>query len=94
MIAFSLAGAVPPGEIAYAAEGFRDTTRVASSDPALWADIFMTNKDEVLRACRIFARYHNMIKSVLARGDYRNLVGLLKYSKAKRDKFVIYGKRQ
>ncbi|MDD5422851.1 MAG: prephenate dehydrogenase [Candidatus Omnitrophota bacterium] len=94
IIAFSLAGAVPAKEIAYAAEGFKDTTRVASSDPELWADIFMTNKAEVVKAGKLFINYFNTIKKALSDGDYGKLVRILRRSKAKRDKFVIYGKKR
>lgn len=91
IVAFSLAGAVPVKAMACAAEGFKDTTRVASSDPKLWADIFLTNRNEVVKAAKIFERsYKNLIKALSA-NDYSGTVKFLKRSKAKRDKFV-YGK--
>ncbi len=34
--------------IKYSASGFRDFTRIASSDPTMWRDVFLTNKDAVL----------------------------------------------
>ncbi len=91
IIAFSLVGAIPQGELKYAAEGFRDTTRVASSDPFIWADIFLTNKKEVTRSIRAFEKSLKGIRKVLAKAKYRELVGLLMRIKAKRDKF-IHGK--
>ncbi|MDD5136031.1 MAG: prephenate dehydrogenase [Candidatus Omnitrophica bacterium] len=92
IVAFGLAGAVPEKDMAYAAEGFKDTTRVASSDPRLWADIFLTNKKEVAGACRLFEKYYKNILRALAQEDYRGVVRSLEKAKAKRDRF-IHGQR-
>ncbi|MDO8526045.1 MAG: prephenate dehydrogenase [Candidatus Omnitrophota bacterium] len=90
IVAFSLAGAIPEKDFVYAAEGFKDTTRVASSDPFLWADIFLTNKKEVIKACRLFeSSYKNILKALSAE-DYQGIVRALSRAKSKRDKFV-YG---
>ena len=88
VVAFSLAGAVPAQDLAYAAEGFKDTTRVASSDPALWADIFLTNRKEVVKACRAFEKYYAKVVAALAKGNYRRTVQVLGYAKSKRDRFI------
>ena len=92
IVAFSLAGSVPLREIKYAAEGFKDTTRVASSDPELWADIFLTNKKEIARACRSFEKYYSAISRAIKSGDHGATVRLLKAAKSKRDKFICHGK--
>ncbi len=91
IVAFSLAGSVPEKELIYAAEGFKDTTRVASSDPKLWADIFLTNRKEILKASRLFEKYYRQILKAVSRGNYSKTVNVLKKAKIKRDKFV-YGK--
>jgi prephenate dehydrogenase len=93
IVAFSLAGSVPEKELAYAAEGFRDTTRVASSDPRLWADIFLTNKKEILKAGRLFEKYYRQTLKAVYQGSYSKMVDVLKKAKAKRDKLVYGGKR-
>lgn len=91
IVAFSLAGAVPEKFLKYAAEGFKDTTRVASSDPELWADIFFSNRKEVLRsASRFETSYKNLLKALSA-GNYRGVVKILGKAKVRRDKFA-YGK--
>lgn len=41
--------------IKYSASGFRDFTRIAASDPTMWRDVFLTNKDAVLD---ILGRFH------------------------------------
>ena len=92
IVAFSLAGAVPEEMLEYAAEGFRDTTRVASSDPNLWADIFLTNKREIKKAGEMFKKYYSEVMKSILKGDYPGTVGLLKSAKSKRDRF-IYGKK-
>ncbi len=93
VVAFSLAGAVPGKALRYAAEGFKDTTRVASSDPILWAEIFLTNRKELAKACLDFERYFNKMRKAISGDNLRDMVRLLKASKAKRDKFVYGAKR-
>lgn len=39
------AAAFEPGALDFAARGFRDTTRIAASDPEVWREIFLTNRD-------------------------------------------------
>lgn len=90
IMAFGLAGAVPEKELQYAAEGFKDTTRVAGSDPKLWADIFLTNKKEIVRAGRLFEKYYKSIISAIAKGEYLKTVSILNKAKSKREK-LIYG---
>ncbi|MCM8781697.1 MAG: prephenate dehydrogenase/arogenate dehydrogenase family protein [Candidatus Omnitrophica bacterium] len=85
LVAFALAGIIPAKELSYAAEGFKDTTRVASSDPKLWADIFISNKKEVLRAVHLFEKYLKNITAALSKGDYMEMVKLLKKAKSIRD---------
>jgi prephenate dehydrogenase len=90
--AFALAGAIPSKDLQYAAEGFKDTTRVASSDPRLWADIFLTNRKKIAAACRVFEKYYRSIVNAVVNGDYEKTARLLGAAKAKRDKF-FYGKK-
>lgn len=85
VVAFGVAGAVERKDIKYAAEGFKDTTRVASSDPDLWADIFLTNKAQIARAGRLFEKYYGGIIKAISNGDRKRLINLLKKAKANRD---------
>lgn len=87
IVAFSLAGAVPAKELRYAAEGYKDTTRVASSYPELWADIFLTNKKEILISAAAFDSYYGKIIKALSMGSHKDVVKLLKNAKSRRDKF-------
>ena len=88
LVAFGLAGAVPLKYLGLAAEGFKDTTRVASSDPGLWSDIFLTNRRQIKRACKAFEKYYGEILKAVAKGDYKTTMKLLQHAKSKRDKLV------
>lgn len=85
LVAFGLAGAVSAKDLVYAAEGFKDTTRVASSDATLWADIFLSNKKEVLRSARMFEKQYKKIVRALSKEDYSKVVKLLEQAKRIRD---------
>jgi prephenate dehydrogenase len=93
IVAFGLAGSVPTRELQYAAEGFKDTTRVASSDPELWADIFLTNRRQILKAGRLFERYYKDILKAISKNDRKLTVRLLKRAKSRRDALGLYGKK-
>jgi prephenate dehydrogenase len=65
--------------------GFLDTTRVASGDPAMWRDIFMTNRDEVLRAVERLEAALAEAKAALTSGDGAAMEALLQRAKIRRD---------
>jgi prephenate dehydrogenase len=88
IVAFSLAGAVPPDALEYAAEGFKDTTRVASSDPELWADILLTNKSNILKAAGLFKKRYGAIVSAISRDDRRRVIKELAAAGRKREIFL------
>ncbi|MDD4555941.1 MAG: prephenate/arogenate dehydrogenase family protein [Alphaproteobacteria bacterium] len=61
LIAFSIVGTVADLEgyeqqeiIKYSASGFRDFTRIAGSDPTMWRDIFLNNKETILELIQRF----------------------------------------
>ena len=53
----------------YSASGFRDFTRIASSDPVMWRDIFLKNKDAVLNVLGRFTEDLNSLQSAIQQGD-------------------------
>ena len=67
LLASFLARAAPPG--ASFGPGARDTTRVAASDPALWAEIFLMNRDELLPALRSLETPLGELERALELGD-------------------------
>lgn len=88
LLAAALAGALPPEWANLTATGFRDTTRVASGDPALWGAICDANRDAILDALRRFTAPFNRIQAALRAGDRAALEALLQQAKTVRDSLV------
>ncbi|MBQ0729304.1 MAG: bifunctional prephenate dehydrogenase/3-phosphoshikimate 1-carboxyvinyltransferase [Oleispira antarctica] len=72
----------------YAAGGFRDFTRIASSSPIMWRDIFVGNKDEVLKALDLFTADLQQLRDVVANEDKTQMMGTFTRAKAARDHFT------
>ena len=72
----------------YAAGGFRDFTRIASSSPIMWRDIFIGNKDEVLKALDLFTADLQQLREVVANEDKTQMMGTFTRAKAARDHFT------
>jgi prephenate dehydrogenase len=51
------------------AGGFRDTSRVAGSDVTMMTDIMLTNRDEILRALKIYEAQLDTLTQLIASGD-------------------------
>ncbi len=76
LIAYTIVGtATDLGEdmqkevIQFSASGFRDFTRIAASDPTMWRDIFLTNRDAVLDVLGRFDEDLTELKRAIRRGD-------------------------
>jgi cyclohexadieny/prephenate dehydrogenase len=55
--------------IKYSAGGFRDFTRIAASDPVMWRDVFLTNKDAVLEMLGRFSEDLSVLQRAIRWGD-------------------------
>ena len=55
--------------IKYSASGFRDFTRIAASDPTMWRDVFLTNKEAVLDVLGRFAEELFVLQRAIRMGD-------------------------
>lgn len=71
----------------YAAGGFRDFTRIASSDPTMWHDIMLSNRDSVLKALDLFTNNLAQLRQAIADQDSDYLLGVFTRAKAARDHF-------
>ncbi|WLQ14878.1 bifunctional prephenate dehydrogenase/3-phosphoshikimate 1-carboxyvinyltransferase [Hahella aquimaris] len=93
LIAFSLvdtlAGADDNKEIfRYAAGGFRDFTRIAASDPVMWRDVYLTNRDAVLKVLDAFDADLKKLRNAIADGDGQTLLGVFTRARAAREHFT------
>ncbi|MDH3714111.1 MAG: prephenate dehydrogenase/arogenate dehydrogenase family protein [Gammaproteobacteria bacterium] len=72
----------------YAAGGFRDFTRIASSDPVMWRDVCIANRDALLE---VLNRYHGDLQALtelIERGDSERILELFQRAKTARDAHV------
>ena len=72
----------------YAAGGFRDFTRIASSHPEMWRDICVANRDRLLFEVREFSTKLESIRALLEGGDAAALEKLFAEARAARDKWI------
>lgn len=71
----------------YAAGGFRDFTRIAASDPVMWHDIFLSNKDAVLQQLDELNKDLTLLRTAIAESDSRYLQGVFTRARAAREHF-------
>jgi prephenate dehydrogenase len=69
LVAAALAGILPPELHELTATGFRDTTRLAESDPSLWSAICMQNRPALLLALELFEGHLEGFRNALTSGD-------------------------
>lgn len=72
----------------FAAGGFRDLTRIASSSPAMWRDISLANRTALLSVCDRFEQTLATLRGLLAAGDGAGLEAEFGRAKAARDDFL------
>ncbi len=78
LVASLLVAGTDPQSLRFAASGFLDTTRVAKSDPGLWAPIFTENRKELLRALDRFGSQIRRAKRMLQKGNPQTLRKILR----------------
>ncbi len=72
----------------YAAGGFRDFTRIASSSPVMWRDICVANREALSRMLERFAEEMSDLADTIRRGDGDHLLEIFSRAKAARDRYV------
>lgn len=72
----------------YAAGGFRDFTRIAGSDPTMWHDIFLANRDAVLEALDGFESGTQALRQAIVNSDSETLLGIFTRARVAREHFT------
>lgn len=91
MVAYSLVNSVDAYDryeeniLAYSAGGFRDFTRIASSDPTMWRDIALTNREALVEMMEQFETFFAELKEDVRSGDAEKLFEFFLRSKNSRD---------
>jgi cyclohexadieny/prephenate dehydrogenase len=77
--------------IKFSAGGFRDFTRIAASDPTMWRDVFLYNRDAVLEMLGRFNEDLTALQRMIRRGDGQGLFDLFTRTRAIRRGIVELG---
>lgn len=77
--------------IKYSAGGFRDFTRIAASDPTMWRDVFLSNKEAVLEMLQRFSEDLTALQRAIRWGDGDELFNLFSKTRAIRRRIIEEG---
>ena len=94
VLAYALVDALASGEASedifrFAAGGFRDFTRIASSDPVMWRDIAIANKDALLGVIDTFSGHLSDLREAIEQEDGQRLLDTFSRAKRARDEFAV-----
>ena len=77
--------------IKYSATGFRDFTRIAASDPTMWRDVFLNNKDATLEILGRFTEELFALQRAIRQGDGDHLFDYFTRTRAVRRGIIEAG---
>ena len=98
LVAYNIVGTVADLEAAtqsevikFSASGFRDFTRIAASDPVMWRDVFLTNRDAVLEMLGRFTEDLSVLQRAVRMGDGPALEAMFTRTRAIRRSIISAG---
>jgi cyclohexadieny/prephenate dehydrogenase len=98
LVAYNIVGTVADLEqdtqsevIKFSASGFRDFTRIAASDPVMWRDVFLTNRDGVLEMLGRFLEDLSKLQRMVRVGDGPGMEALFTRTRAVRRSIISAG---
>ena len=92
---FSAIAGQPAGRdfLSLAGPGFRDFTRIAASDPAVWRDILLANREEVLKQSQRFRLALDALEHAMLAGNPQALEDMIRGASEARAAWQIAGKK-
>ena len=78
LISFSLTKATPLEYLKFSSGSFRDLTRISASRASLWKDIFVSNKENILKDLKSYIKVLSKFEKTLRSGDQAGLARLIK----------------
>jgi prephenate dehydrogenase len=75
-----------PDALSIAARGFKDTTRIAASDPDVWREILLDNREALRGSLAAFRRALDDLEALVASGDGAGLTAFLARMKTARER--------
>jgi prephenate dehydrogenase len=88
LVAYALveaAARAEPSALDFAARGFKDTTRIAASEPAVWREIFLANEVALRQSLVTFRAVLDEVERLVEAGDAARLEAWLAAAKARRE---------
>jgi prephenate dehydrogenase len=86
-----LGGKPPLQQAALCANGFRDTTRIASGSPEMWRDIAVANRNFLGEALDLFLTEARKLRRYIGQGNAKGIEQYLRHAKARRDSWQRVG---
>jgi len=75
--------------LGHSGAGLKDFSRIASSSPQMWADIFLENQKNLLPRIAAFNEVLSALEETIKNNDKRKLVEILALSKSARDQWIV-----
>ncbi len=88
VLAFSLMNIIPEDLLEYAAQGLKDTTRIAASSPQVWNDICMGNAHNIVKLLDDYVKDLSAIRRAIITNDTKFLLDTFQKAKEKRDRIM------
>ena len=84
----AIANSENPDALGHSGAGLKDFSRIASSSPEMWSDIFLENSQNLLLRINTFKNVLNALEDAVREKDKQKLIELLTQAKNERDRWM------